>query len=267
MEKKDILIIDDEEIINEAVKKISKAEGLTADSVSNPLLAFNLLTKRTYRLILCDIMMPEMDGFQFMDELYKKGINIPVIMITGYSTVENAVKSLYKGAIDFIAKPFTFDELMSSISRGFKYLELQKQIAAAQYYPNKDSIIYVPCPPKYMKLGFTSWMYLEQEGTAIVGATDCFLRTVDSITKIDMMKKDDIFYQGNMCVKFESADGLTHNFLAPLGGKIIERNEKLIDNISLIIKDPYFEGWIYRIIPSDIEYDMKYLIPCSSDRV
>ena len=267
MEIKDILIIDDEEVILDAVKKIGKMEGFSVDTALTPFLALNMLDKQGYKLILCDIMMPEMDGFQLMDELYNRKLNIPVIMITGYSTVENAVKSLYKGAIDFIPKPFTFDELMSSVYRGFKYLELQKQIDGTQYNSNRDSIIYVPCPPKYMKLGFTSWVLLEQEGVAVVGATDLFLRTVDTITNIELMKKDDVFYQGNSCVQIKSSDGLVHKFMAPVGGKIIERNEKLIENVSLLEKDPYFDGWIYRLIPADIEYDMKYLITCSSDRI
>ncbi len=51
-------------------------------------------------------MMPDIDGFKFLDELRKIEISSPVIMTTGYSTVENAVKSLYNGAIDFIPKPF-----------------------------------------------------------------------------------------------------------------------------------------------------------------
>lgn len=267
METKDILIIDDEEVINNAVKKIGKMEGFTIDSTKNPILALEILEKQKYKLILCDIMMPEMDGFRFIDELYNRKQNIPVIMITGYSTVENAVKSLNKGAIDFIPKPFTIDELMSAVSRGFKYVEMQKQIEEAQYQQSNGSIIYVPCPPKYLKLGFTSWMRLEQEGVAIVGATDLFMRTLGSIDSLEVMKKDDVFYQGNSCVQLKSADGLVHKFMAPIGGKIIERNEKLINNPSLLEKDPYFEGWIYRLIPADIEYDMKYLVPCSSDRV
>jgi glycine cleavage system H lipoate-binding protein len=52
-----------------------------------------------------------------------------------------------------------------------------------------------------------------------------------------------------------------------LGGRIVERNEKIISDPKLLEKDPYFEGWLYRIIPSDVEYDIKYLIPCSSDRI
>ena len=269
METKDILIVDDEEIIIGAVIKICKSEHLSVGAATDSLQALNMLEKQNYKLILCDIMMPDMDGFSFLDELYKRKINTPVIMITGYSTVQNAVKSLHKGAIDFIPKPFTFEELLSSISRGLKFSKIRKEIIESKNYEKAElrPIFYVPCPPKYLKLGFTSWMYLENEGAAVIGATDLFLRTIDSVKSIKMMDIDDVFYQGNSCVQFQSDDDLLHNFLAPLGGKIIERNERLIENISLLEKDPYFEGWIYRIIPADVEYDMKYLVPCSSERI
>lgn len=65
--------------------------------------------------------MPDGDGFQILDELNNRNIDSTIIMTTGYSTVENAVKSLYKGAVDFIPKPFTVDELLSSIYRANKY--------------------------------------------------------------------------------------------------------------------------------------------------
>ena len=110
-----ILIIDDEQVILDAVSKIALSEGWEVDTVLNVKDGLNKLKINKYSLILSDIMMPETDGFQLLEELYAKQIDIPVIMITGYSTVENAVKSLYKGAIDFIPKPFTIDELVSTM--------------------------------------------------------------------------------------------------------------------------------------------------------
>ena len=71
-------------------------------------------------LIICDIMLPDIDGFEFLEKLHSMEIKTPVIITTGFSTVENAVKSLYSGAIDFLPKPFTFDELISNIKRGLK---------------------------------------------------------------------------------------------------------------------------------------------------
>ena len=70
-------------------------------------------------------MMPEIDGFGFLGELHNRKISSAVIMTTGFSTVENAVKSLYSGAIDFIPKPFTSDELINSVLRGMRYIQIQ----------------------------------------------------------------------------------------------------------------------------------------------
>jgi CheY-like chemotaxis protein len=266
-DKEKILIIDDEQVILDAVSKIASSEDWKVDTVLNAKDGLEKITNNYYSLILSDIMMPEMDGFQLLDELYNKKINIPVIMITGYSTVENAVKSLYKGAIDFIPKPFTFDEFTSSIHRGLKYRKIQKKLELTKNGGTSESVVYVPCPAKYKRLGHISWMNLEYEGVAVIGVSDLFLETINDIKNIELMEVDDLIIQGNPCAKFETDDELYHNCLAPLAGRIVERNEKLLTDPALLEKDPYFEGWLYKIIPSDIEYDIKYLVPCSSDRL
>ncbi len=118
--KAKILLIDDEQVILDAVSKIASLERWEVDTVLNVQDGLNKLSSNKYELILSDIMMPDKDGFQLLEALYSKQINIPVIMITGFSTVENAVKSLYNGAIDFIPKPFTYEEITSSICRGLE---------------------------------------------------------------------------------------------------------------------------------------------------
>jgi len=113
----DILVIDDEQVIIDAVIKICSLESYTVDVALNVKTAMEKISKNYYPIIICDIMMPDGDGFQIIDELNSKKINSAIIMMTGYSTVENAVNSLYKGALDFIPKPFTVDELLNSIYR------------------------------------------------------------------------------------------------------------------------------------------------------
>ena len=265
--KAKILLIDDEQVILDAVSRIASLERWDVDSVLNAQDGLDKLNSNNYELIVSDIMLPDKDGFYFLEELYAKQINIPVIMITGYSTVENAVKSLYNGAIDFIPKPFTYEEITSSICRALEYNKIQKKVAEAEKTGKDESIIFVSCPAQYKRLGYMSWMNLESEGSATIGVTNLFLETIDDIVRLDLLEIDDLLVQGNSCAKFETDDNLIHTCLAPLGGRIVERNEELISNPSLLEKDPFFEGWLYRIIPSDIEYDMKYLIPCSSDRM
>lgn len=264
---KDILIIDDEQVILDAVSKIAAAEGWKVDTALNALEALEKFNHTLYSLILCDIMMPDMDGFQLLDKINEKKLIIPVIMITGYSTVENAVNSLYKGAADFISKPFTFEEITTAIYRGIEYGKILFKLDQIKKNGGKQGIVYVPCPASYKRLGNITWMDIEYQGTAVIGLTDFYLKTIKNIVKIELLENDNVIVQGSSCLKLETEDGLVHNCLAALGGRIIERNEKLINEPTLLEKDPYFEGWLYKIIPSDVEYEMKYLISCSSDRI
>ena len=263
----DILVIDDEQVIIEAVKKICSSEDYSVDSSLDANEALKKIDASKYKLIVCDIMMPEMDGFEFLDQLHVRKNDTPVITTTGFSTVENAVKSLYKGAIDFIPKPFTVDEILNSIFRGMKYLEIQERIKAQNENGDKSTIVYVTCPSKYYRLGYSSWMVSDSSGSVLVGVTDLFLKTIDSITQVETFKIDDEVVQGNPLAFISTKDGLTHTVLSPVSGRIIEQNTKLINNSNLIEKDPYFEGWFYRIIPSDYEYELKNLTACSSDRL
>ena len=261
----DILVIDDEQVVIGAVVKICSSEGYSIDSVIDAKDALARLDNNNYKLIVCDIMMPGIDGFGFLNELQRKKISSPLIMTTGYSTVENAVKSLYLGAIDFIPKPFTADEIINSVFRGMKYIEIQKLLK--NYKKNTSEIIYVPCPSKYYRLGYSSWIAEENLGSVLIGATDLFIKTIESIIDIELMQIDDEVVQGNVCAHLKDKEERLHPLLSPASGRIIEINDDLVNNKTLIEKDPYFKGWFYRLIPSDSEYELKNLINCSSDRL
>jgi len=267
--QKKILAIDDEQVILDSIVKLCTAEDWKVDPVSDAKAGLKKLKDKHYDLIISDIMMPDLDGFEFLEELHKKEIKTPVIITTGFSTVENAVKSLYNGAIDFLPKPFTFDELISSIKRGLKYGELLEHIDKNTYDSDSanTSIVYIPCPPKYKRLGYSSWSFKEDDGSVKIGLTDLLLRTIESIEKIELSNIDDEIIQGNGCCQVESIDQIVHTILAPMSGRIIRRNEQVLENNSLVEKDPYFKGWLYVIIPANLEYESKHLVPCSSDRL
>ncbi len=256
-----ILIIDDEQVIIDSISKIASFENLSVDSALLGKIAFEKLAEKNFDLIICDIMLPEMDGFQILNEIEKRKIDTPVIMTTGYSTIENAVKSLYLGAIDFIPKPFEIDEMISLIHRGMRYSKLLEA--------NKNGIekvLLVPCPAKYYRLGYSCWMSQELDGSVLIGATDFFIKTVEPVRQIELLHAGEILTQASPCAKVNSDDDYTHQLYSVMSGNIIERNEKVIEQPELLEKDPYFDGWLYRIIPTEFDYETKILIPCSSDR-
>lgn len=262
-----ILVIDDELVIIDAVIKICKLENYLVDSALTVKNAIDKINKNLYEILLCDIMMPDGDGFQILEAIQSKNIDAQLIMMTGYSTVENAVNSLYQGAIDFIAKPFTVDELLSSLFRAKRIKTLLKQ--QREYSENKQNVklYYVDCPMKYFRLGYSSWLFEERDGSVLVGVCDIFLKAIESVVDIELYLPEDEISQGINCMTIKSENDRIHKILSPISGRIIEVNPKLKTNPNLIEKDPYFEGWVYRVIPADFGYEQKKLVPCSSDRM
>jgi len=147
----DILVIDDEPTVTQAVAKICGAEGMTVSTAGQASEALKKLEECNFRLMLCDIMMPELNGFQFLEELARRGIRTPVVMMTGYSTMENAVRSLTStGAVDYIPKPFTADELLTVTQRSLRCGMLLDEAESASL-PRSGAMSYVPCPVDYYR--------------------------------------------------------------------------------------------------------------------
>ena len=261
----DILVIDDEQVILDAVTRICTSEGFRVATVADAESAVTMLEERTYGIILCDIMMPRMDGFTFLKIAREKAPSTPVIMATGYSTVENAVRALTVGAVDYIPKPFTFDELKSAVQRGLRYRRIREELSSSASGTTADGTLVVPCPPRYSRLGHTSWVALRDDGTATVGVTHLFVRTIEQLVSVETVEPDGELIQGTACAQIGTLDGLLHPVLSPISGRIVEVNAELKSFPAIIEKDPYFTGWLYHAIPLDVEYEVARLQPCGSD--
>jgi CheY-like chemotaxis protein/glycine cleavage system H lipoate-binding protein len=257
--ERDILVIDDEPTVTQAVMKVCGAEGMTVTTADHVAEALRCLEENHFRLALCDIMMHDLDGFQFLEELAHKGIQTPVVMMTGYSTMENAVKSLSStGAVDYIPKPFTADELLTVIRRSLRCSILLDQAELAGL-PRNAFMSYVPCPANYHRLGYVSWVLMEEEGTARIGVSDLFLKAAEGIRKFELSAPGEDLVQGIPCAVATSPDGSAHGIMCPMSGRILEVNESAQSSPSLVEKDPYFRGWLYRILPSNPESNLRWL--------
>ena len=256
---RDILVIDDEPTVTQAVVKICAAEGMTVIAAENASEALRCLEESQFRLALCDIMMHGLDGFQFLEELSLRGIQTPVVMMTGYSTVENAVKSLSStGAVDYIPKPFTADELLTVIRRSLR-CGMHLEEAESAGLERNGSMSYVPCPANYYRLGYVSWVLMEDEGIARIGVSDLFMKAAEGIRGFELSAPGEDLEQGIPCAVATSPDGSTHDVMCPMSGRILEVNAQAQSTPSLVEKDPYFRGWLYRILPSNPESNLQWL--------
>ena len=107
-----ILLIDDEAAIRSALKEILEYESFEVKEAEDGASALKTLEKEEFDLIFCDIKMPRMDGMEVLDKIKEKGIDAPVVMMTGHGTVETAVEALKKGAYDFIQKPLDLNRIL-----------------------------------------------------------------------------------------------------------------------------------------------------------
>jgi DNA-binding response OmpR family regulator len=110
-----ILIVEDEHLIANALKKGLEQEHYIVDLAFDGEKGFDLASSGDYDLILLDLMLPKMDGFEVCCQLRQRQIHVPILMLTAKSQVEDKIKGLNSGADDYLTKPFAFEELLARI--------------------------------------------------------------------------------------------------------------------------------------------------------
>jgi len=114
---KKMLVVDDEPVVLESCRRIFSEQGFDVRTTSSPREAIGLVTGSRYDVILCDWKMPEMDGVDVVEVLDKRTPDSAIVMITGYPSVEKATEVMKRGAMDFVAKPFTPEEIVETVNR------------------------------------------------------------------------------------------------------------------------------------------------------
>ena len=110
-----ILLVEDDRSLSRAVSTILQQNNYSVDCVENGQMALDYLEKDIYDAVIMDIMMPVMDGITALKNLRKRGSNIPVLMLTAKTEIDDKVEGLDNGANDYLTKPFDTRELLARI--------------------------------------------------------------------------------------------------------------------------------------------------------
>jgi CheY-like chemotaxis protein len=262
-EQFDILIVENEQVIVEAARKILIPESLIIDEASSSEIALEKLQQNKYKLIISDLMLPRISGVDLIKKVKDNDPEIPIIIITGYAMLENAVKCFKLGAFDFIPKPFDIEELLGVVYRAMKHGEMIREASArgkksqpfyASALPNAEASL-----NQYYFLGEHSWAKLNGEGVIIVGVGATFPGRLGEIQQIELPLINTEVLQGNLCVRIISTEQLIHMVWAPLSGKVIEINHEIEKNPNLINSDPFHHGWLVKIIPTNLQSELENL--------
>ncbi len=113
----DVLVVDDEAVVRGGVKLVLEPEGLTVAQAATVAEALASDALNECRLLLCDLMLQGESGLEVVSEARRRRPALPIVLMTGYATDDNAALGAQSGATDFLAKPFDDVELLDQVRR------------------------------------------------------------------------------------------------------------------------------------------------------
>lgn len=258
-----ILCVDDEEVILGSFRKILVLDGYSVDTVETGQEALGLIQKHHYDFVFTDLKMPMMDGVEVCKSVKHLRPDIDVIIITGYASIETAVETMKYGALDYVQKPFTEDELIDFVKKSLikRQDKIQKQLKP------KVHITHIPASDDFTKGEFSipggvfiaknhTWLSMNQEGIAKVGIDDFAQKLIGKIDSLELpnlgmnVKVGQPLFtikQGNRSVTFTS----------PVSGKVSQINTLLKDNLEALDITPYERNWVCALDAENLDSEIK----------
>ncbi|HYA48186.1 MAG TPA: sigma-54 dependent transcriptional regulator [Burkholderiales bacterium] len=122
-----VLIIDDEKSLLDLLSVVFKKEGYGVSAALSAAKAFEIIDKEDIDLVVTDIKMPETDGMEVLRQVKARHPDVPVVMVTAYGSITQAVETLKAGALDYVVKPFDVEELKIIVGRGLAERRLRQE--------------------------------------------------------------------------------------------------------------------------------------------
>lgn len=264
--KAKILAVDDEEIILESFRKILVLDGFSIDTVERGREALGLIQKNDYDFLFVDLKMPEMDGVEVTKAAKHLRPDVDVIIITGYASVESAVETMKHGAMDYVQKPFTEDELIDFINKSRlrrqdrieKLTKPQVHLITPTIKADKSKRV-INVPSGVFVSPCHSWISLQMNGSVRLGLDDFALKILGPIDKIELPEKGLKVSKGDSLFTIHKGKH-SLNLHSPVSGTVSSTNNELIDRMEYLQMKPYELGWICAIDPSNLPGDLQTMI-------
>lgn len=263
--KAKILCVDDEDVILDSFRKILVLDGYSVDTVNSGPEAVNLIKSNHYDFVFTDLKMPEMDGVDVTKVVKNLRPDIDVIIITGYATVETAVECMKFGAMDYVQKPFTEDELLEFTKKSLikRQDRIQKQLKPRvhiSHISEKEKSVAgeFAIPGGVFISEGHCWAGISQDGTVKIGLDDFAKKLIGKIDGIDFPNLGMNISIGQPLFGIKQRNKSVQ-FLSPVSGQVKSINHELMDNIELLEFTPYEKNWICIIGADKIEAELQQL--------
>lgn len=260
-----VLAVDDEPVVLDSFRKILVLDGWSVDTVETGQEALGLVQRRDYDFVFTDLKMPGMDGVEVVKAVKHLRPDVDVVVITGYATVETAVETMQHGAVDYVQKPFTVDEL----SEFAKKLLIKRQ---ARIDAQRKPTVRVVSPStaesatgnEYCVPGgaFVStghaWARIEPGGQVRIGLDDFARKALHGLERVELPERGRKVTRG--APLFAVLRGTTRvQFPSPVTGQVVVSNDEAAREPARVAESPYDRGWICMVQPVDLAADLASL--------
>ena len=141
MSRMRVLVIDDEQVVLDSVRKVLEPDGFEVRAANESTKGLELALSEEFDLVITDIRMPVIGGMRILRDIKRAKPGVPVMIFTGYATVQSAVQAMKLGASDYVEKPFTPDMLVTAVK---KVLDASaKAVADPQDLVHRDELVRV----------------------------------------------------------------------------------------------------------------------------
>lgn len=190
MKPSHILVVDDSEEVRDIIFGALEDMGHEVEVAEDGSSALSLLSEKIFDLVLTDLQMPNMNGIQLLKAIKSIDQSIPVIMITGFPTLDNAIEAMKLGATDFVTKPFKLDYFELIVKRAIDEHTLLLENTRLLAEVNKKTVIETLNKKLHQKLGEVSNLYRMSSELDILDDNDSlFRKVVDICSELTGAKK------------------------------------------------------------------------------
>jgi DNA-binding response OmpR family regulator/glycine cleavage system H lipoate-binding protein len=246
-----LLVVDDEDVICQGCRRIFAPQGFEVETSTDPGRGLSLACDQDFDAVLLDVRMPAIDGIQFLQQFRARKPDVPVILITGYPSIPDAAAAMRLGAVDYVTKPFTPEEISQAVRRSLGRTEAGRDEAPASA-PSRAQ----PWETPKSDLRFVGQSWLEMgEGPVPVGALVAPSEGA-GVDGISLPGEGDVVYQGLPLAGLTVAGKLKGTLPSPVSGVVVAVNPELPQRLPALWEDPFREGWIASISPARLEEEV-----------
>ncbi len=260
-----ILCVDDEGVILDSFRKILVLDGYCVDTVETGREALGLIQNHSYDFVFTDLKMPEMDGVEVTKSVKHLRPDIDVVIITGYATVETAVECMKFGAMDYVQKPFTEDELLDFTKKAFIKREdrIKKMLKPKVHLTHLKETAEAKTPEFLIPGGvFISeghcWANIDEKGIVKVGLDDFARKLIGKIDAIEFPNLGLSIRKGQRLFAVKQNNRRVI-FNSPVSGKVTEINKVLNTDLESIEFSPYENNWVCQIDAEELDSEIPQL--------